>query len=436
MRRIELSAGEIVSAMLGKTAGGQAAILDSCGVGKAGTNRLIAGVEPIEILRLCDSDPEITLSKLEKALARDDVAAVFTISYDFGLKLNRVTGNRRSREPDIFLALFDGLIVHDYDNGRSFAVGSTDRTPGLAGEDSIQPEIELDRPVDVASNFDRSGYLAMVEKIKDRIRAGDTYQTNLTQQLSAKTDLPPAAVYRNLRREHPAAFAAYIDRGDSIVISASPEQFFRIDSSESGRVITASPIKGTRPRGTSNEEDARLRQELLNSEKDRAENTMIVDLMRNDLGRVCEFGSVTVAELCRIDEHPTLFHLVSTVKGSLRSGIGHADVIRALFPCGSITGAPKISTMGIIDELEGAARGLSMGAIGCRIPAGWLAPGEIFEASVAIRTMTICDGRATFNVGGGVVIDSDAAGEYEESLLKAKALLTALGVDDQTFSGK
>ena len=190
-------------------------------------------------------------------------------------------------------------------------------------------------------------------------------------------------------------------------------------------LIETSPIKGTRRRGVTPEEDAALKRDLLTSPKDRAENTMIVDLLRNDLGRVCEYGSVRVDKLCELEEHPTLFHLVSTVSGELRPDTTFSDIIRALFPCGSITGAPKISTMRIIDELEPTPRGLSMGAIGYSIPSG-LGMDPVIDLSVAIRTMVFRDGTATFNVGGGITIDSDPEQEYEESLLKAKALLSAL----------
>ncbi|MGH9949232.1 MAG: chorismate-binding protein, partial [Pyrinomonadaceae bacterium] len=175
-------------------------------------------------------------------------------------------------------------------------------------------------------------------------------------------------------------------------------------------------------------EDDRLRFELAASEKDRAENTMIVDLLRNDLGRVCEYGSVAVEKLCEIEEHPTLFHLVSTIVGEVQTDTKFIDVLRALFPSGSITGAPKIRTMEIIDELETSPRGLSMGAIGYYIPESGFAgldPG--FDLSVAIRTMVIRGRKAVFNVGGGITIDSDPAAEYEESMTKAKALFAALG---------
>ncbi|HEY2847249.1 MAG TPA: anthranilate synthase component I family protein, partial [Pyrinomonadaceae bacterium] len=296
------------------------------------------------------------------------------------------------------------------------------------------------------SNFTREEYLTAIETIKERIRAGDTYQTNLTQQISVDTMCTrPQDVFWRLRRNHPAPFASFIRRGDSTVVSASPERFFRVTRRANGphvskdhvgnqkrRGIETSPIKGTRRRGPTPDEDAQLKHDLLTSSKDRAENTMIVDLLRNDLGRVCEYGSVRVDKLCEIEEHPTLFHLVSTITGDLCEDASFADATRALFPCGSITGAPKISTMRIVEELEPTPRGLSMGAIGYSIPAGIDGLDPMIDLSVAIRTMVFRDGVATFNVGGGITIDSDPVAEYKESLLKAQALLSALNAKLET----
>jgi para-aminobenzoate synthetase component 1 len=236
-------------------------------------------------------------------------------------------------------------------------------------------------------------------------------------------NLTPEIIFDRLRHGHPAPFASFIKRPESTVISASPERFFRVDDQR----ITTAPIKGTRPRGKNADEDAALRNELLTSEKDRAENTMIVDLLRNDIGRICEFGSVTVEKLCDLEEHPTLFHLVSTISGQLCAGTKFSDILKAVFPCGSITGAPKISTMRIIDEIEPSPRGLSMGAIGYYVPNDVFGMPETLDLSVAIRTMVIRDSVATFNVGGGIVIDSDPEMEYNETLTKAEALLNAIG---------
>jgi para-aminobenzoate synthetase component 1 len=323
-------------------------------------------------------------------------------------------------------------VVHDYTLGRTCLTGNPEKF-----DSTLNRLATADRRVGncvanttAVSNYSRAGYKAAVKQIKEFISRGDTYQANLTQKFRVELSpgLRAADIFLRLRRDNPAPFAAFIDRGDSIVVSASPERFFRVAN---GRIET-SPIKGTRSRGADRDEDEKLRNELLVSAKDRAENTMIVDLLRNDLGRVCKFGTVVVDALCELEELPTLFHLVSTVSGELEHGIEFGDIIRAIFPCGSITGAPKIRTMEIIDDIESEPRGLSMGAIGYFVPeTGFdLKPG--IDLSVAIRTMVIRDSVAEFNVGGGVVSDSDPDAEYEESLLKAKALLAALGAD---FSG-
>jgi aminodeoxychorismate synthase component I len=268
--------------------------------------------------------------------------------------------------------------------------------------------------------------MAAVEQIKEHIAAGDIYQANLTQQFHVPLNarLSAERIFLNLRRDHPASFAAFLRRREDTVISASPERFLRVAfrAEDGERSIEAWPIKGTRARGTSAVEDAALRLELWESEKDRAENVMIVDLLRNDLGRVCRYGSIAVTELFTIQEHPTLFHLVSKVRGQLRREVTAGDILRAAFPCGSITGAPKIRAMKIIEAIEPAPRGLSMGAI------GYFSFDGRIDLNVAIRTMVVKDSVARFNVGGGIVADSDPALEYEESLTKASALLRALGV--------
>jgi aminodeoxychorismate synthase component I len=278
----------------------------------------------------------------------------------------------------------------------------------------------------VESNFTRDEYLAKVHLIKEHIAAGNIYQANLTQQLtcSLTAESRPEDVFLRLRRDYPAPFAAFLRRREDVVISASPERFLRVGAVDEARHVEAWPIKGTRPRGRTADEDAGLRAELLASEKDRAENVMIVDLLRNDLGRVCRYGSVEVVELCALEEHPTLFHLVSKVRGVLRAEVTAGALLRAAFPCGSITGAPKIRAMEIIAEVETRPRGLSMGAIGYFSFTGAL------DLNVAIRTMTLSGRAAVFNVGGGIVADSCPSLEYEESLIKARALLCALGIEN------
>ena len=430
MRSIKITPDVFVPRLLASSRETGLCILDSCGAQHTGSHMLIAGINPCETVEYSSSNPAEVLRHIDQ-VAADKKAAIFTLSYDFGRKLQLVDNSATSIEPvepDFFVSTFDALLVHDYSTRESFIAGNTEHfdsiTELISGNRSIASEHE-EVVSESASNFTKAEYLNAIETIKEHIRRGNTYQANLTQQLSI--NLPnyfsAGDCFRRIRREHPAPFAALLERRDSTVVSASPERFFRIDDNQ----ILASPIKGTRPRGRDQTQDHRLRKELLQSEKDRAENTMIVDLLRNDIGRVCDYGSVEVRELCALQELPTLFHLVSTIAGRLKPQTRLSQIIEALFPCGSITGAPKHRTIQIIDDLESVPRGLSMGAIGIHLPNGFGLPPTI-DLSVAIRTMVIRNGTATFNVGGGIVIDSDPEMEYEESFIKARALLYSLGV--------
>ena len=451
MSVLDLPADELVSALLSLAAQERVCILDSCGIGHLGSHLLIAGIEPVEVIEISNDDTNQTLQILDQKLT-DDFAAIFTLSYEFGRKMLDI-GNcqfvTESPEPDAFVACFDALVIHDYNTGITELFGNSAKFGSIttklrSASANLRFEIS-NRPVGVISNFTRLEYLAAIEAIREYIREGETYQTNLTQQLTAQlpTDLTPEIIFARLRRDHPAPFSGFINRQSSTVISASPERFFKVGGEVGSstslahadrKQISTSPIKGTRPRGKTEAEDEMLRADLLTSEKDRAENTMIVDLLRNDLGRVCEYGSVKVEDLCELEDHPTLFHLVSTVTGELQSGMRPSDILKALFPCGSITGAPKISTMRIIGEVESTPRGLSMGAIGYYLPSNFgekdapFSPLESrLDLSVAIRTMVIRGKTATFNVGGGIVIDSDPESEYAETLTKAESLLNAIG---------
>ncbi len=445
MREINLSADELISALLNLENERNVCILDSCGVNYLDSHLLIAGFDPVEILQIDNKNPDETLKILDEKLSREDLACIFTISYDFGLKLENIEPREKEfsafDEPDLFLAFFDCLIVHDYNSHETFFVGGEKKLTeiekvlfdSLSDVSTSNDEISQNL-VEIHSNFSRQNYINAVNQIKQHIRRGDTYQTNLTQQLRAELpeNLTPQKIFYRLRKSYPAPFSAFLRRENDFVVSISPERFiakFQIPDSKF-QTISASPIKGTQKRGKNDEEDLKLENGLLNSAKDHAENVMIVDLLRNDIGRICEFGSVKVEKLCDLETHPTLFHLVSTVNGELRENIKFSEIIKAVFPCGSITGAPKIRTMRIIDEIETANRGLSMGAIGCSIPySKFQIPNSknIFDLSVAIRTMVIKDGTAIFNVGGGIVIDSVPEDEYEETLIKAKALIGAIG---------
>jgi para-aminobenzoate synthetase component 1 len=369
-------------------------------------------------------------------------ACIASFAYDFARRFQRLRSRPPAAlaapEPDAALAFYDTLVVHDYAQCSTFLV-SVAGEPQLARAREALGEARQAGGFDAAdddvrghtiaeSNFTRAEYVAAVRRIKRHIFAGDIYQANLTQQFTCPLSAGDTAerVFLRLRRAHPASFAAFLRRREDTVISASPERFLRVspdDDGERGRRVEAWPIKGTRGRGATAREDARLREELRRSAKDAAENVMIVDLLRNDLGRVCRYGTIEVAALCEVQEHPTLFHLVSKVRGQLRAEVTAGELLRATFPCGSITGAPKLRAMEIIDACERAPRGLSMGAV------GYFSFDGRIDLSVAIRTLTLRrdSGTARFNVGGGIVAESDPDSEYEESLVKARALLGALG---------
>jgi para-aminobenzoate synthetase component 1 len=268
------------------------------------------------------------------------------------------------------------------------------------------------------SNFTREGYLRVVGRALEHIAAGDVYQVNLAQRFLVDPAPPLPALYRSLRDASPAPFLALYSLPEGGIASSSPERFFRI----AGERIETWPIKGTRPRGRTPAEDLALAAALRQSEKDRAENVMIVDLERNDLGRVAEVGTVTVAELCGVASHANVHHLVSRVEGRLRPDAGPVDIIRAMFPGGSITGAPKIRAVEIIDDLEPVRRGVYTGAIGY-----WDLSGDC-DWNIAIRTVVVANGRASFHAGGGIVADSTPEAEYEETLVKASGMMRALGV--------
>jgi para-aminobenzoate synthetase component 1 len=247
-----------------------------------------------------------------------------------------------------------------------------------------------------------------VGRIHEHLAAGDCYQVNLTRQLVARGEPDPAALFDAALARHPAPHAALVSIGDVSVVSLSPERFLRRD----GQTVETRPIKGT----------ASDRAVLEASAKDRAENVMIVDLARNDLGRVCAYGSVVVPSLFEVEEHPGLVHLVSTVRGTLRDGVGIGDLIRATFPPASVTGCPKPRVMQIIEDLEPVRRGFYCGAVGFID-----VDNDIVDLNVAIRTFTMTGGFTMLGVGGGIVADSDATAEWEETELKAHRLLALMG---------
>lgn len=268
----------------------------------------------------------------------------------------------------------------------------------------------------VVSNFNRAGYLQAVRRVIEYVHAGDCFQVNLSQRLLVPATEHPLQLYGRLRQRNPAPFSGYFDCGDFAIASASPERFLQVCNGE----VRTRPIKGTRPRGLSPNEDEARQRELLASVKDRAENVMIVDLLRNDLGRVCKYGSVRVEALCRLESYRFVHHLVSEVRGQLRPEMGLIDLLRATFPGGSVTGAPKVRAMEIIAELEPTSRGAYCGCL------GYLGFDGAMDTNLLIRTFTAGRGWVQFPVGGGIVAESTPESEYAETLHKAEGLLRAL----------
>jgi len=332
--------------------------------------------------------------------------------------------------PDLYLGLYDAALAFCHCTGQVWACGSDPgsrqqadararhlvhlaacgtpvaRQPGPAGSGALR------------CNFTRLEYIEALEHTIEYIYAGDIFQANLSQRFDTDLTVSPWELYRRLCAGNPAPFAAYLGFEDIAVVSASPERFLLVAD---GKIQTR-PIKGTRPRGSTEKHDGALAAELLASEKDAAELNMIVDLERNDLGRVCRFGSVKVPELVALESYPTVHHLVATVVGELAPGKSNIDLLRASFPGGSITGAPKIRAMEVIEELEPTWRGVYTGCI------GYLGFDGAMDLNIAIRTVTCRNGKAYFQAGGGIVADSDPDMEYEETLHKARALARALDV--------
>jgi para-aminobenzoate synthetase component 1 len=294
---------------------------------------------------------------------------------------------------------------------------------GLDGVDDAPAEALVFR-----SRVDRSGYQAGVTRIREHIASGDLYQANLARRLEADYDGDPWAVYRHLRTGDPSLFSAYLDLGPGqltgrprALLSASPEPFLSVDAVGT---VTTDPIKGTRRRGRDRTEDRALACELLGSAKDRAENVMIVDVLRNDLGRVCRPGSVRVPRLCRLERTTAVQHLVSTVTGVLAEDRDAFDLLGASFPGGSITGAPKIRAMEILEGLEPVRRGPYTGAL------GWIGPDGAMQTSILIRTFVADGRRLTLHVGGGITWKSDPAAEWLETVAKARGPLDAIGATE------
>jgi para-aminobenzoate synthetase component 1 len=355
--------------------------------------------------------------------------AIGYFGYDLARRLERLPELAVDADsiPEMVIGIYDWAVVVDHRERRSWLVGQG-RNPAL---DLRWPHLvkafsqiqtigwQLDDFAvlgEVASSLDRARYGRAFDRIQHYIREGDCYQVNLTQRFSAYCSGNPWSAYQLLRPYNPAPFSAYLNYPQVQVLSSSPERFLKV---ENGQVETR-PIKGTRPRSPSPEADAASARELSASLKDRAENLMIVDLLRNDIGKCCVPGSVHVPELFKVESYATVHHLVSTIRGRLADGHDALDLLRGCFPGGSITGAPKIRAMEIIEELEPHRRGVYCGAI------GYVGFDGNMDTNIAIRTLAHSDHAIRFWAGGGIVADSDPEQEYQECYHKAAALLHLL----------
>jgi len=354
--------------------------------------------------------------------------------------------------PDMAFYAFNQLIVYDHEQKQAWLVAYFPVEPKLDLQEQYQDaqdrlvhwsreiqlfldEIRLAHPEDkedeetsssyfesektgreITPSFSESSFIEAVSKIQEYIAAGDVFQVNLSVRQSRPLEKEPLDIYEELRRINPSPYMGFLQFPDIQIISASPEQLIKLQDG----ILNTRPIAGTRPRGANREEDLRLAGELINNEKERAEHVMLVDLERNDLGKVCRFGTVEVDEFMVIEEYSHVMHIVSNVKGELAEGKDAIDVIKAVFPGGTITGAPKVRTMEIIEELEPVRRGIYTGSI------GWIDYNGDMELNIVIRTMLAKDGVAHVQAGAGIVIDSIPENEYRESLKKAEALWKAL----------
>lgn len=320
---------------------------------------------------------------------------------------------------DQYWGVYDTFVVEDHRNKNLWIAGYDIEKLNRMGEeleeiDGIKnPFTEGAYIGEFQANFSQPDYVKAIEKVRDYIRQGDIYQVNLSQRFKFEVKGSSRYIYDVIRRISPAPFAAFLSYEEFEVLSISPERFILID----GDYIETRPIKGTRPRGRNPEEDKLMREELAYSIKDKAELLMIVDLERNDLGRISQPGTVKVPELFRIKDYATIFHLDSIVTGRLKPGITYEEILRATFPGGSITGAPKIRAMEIIEELEPVCRGIYTGSI------GYIDYRGNCDLNIAIRTMVIKDGWGYYQAGGGLTIDSDPEMEYEETWHKTKSLV-------------
>ena len=365
--------------------------------------------------------------------------AVGYFSYDSGLCLEKIRKAAIDdlELPDLFLGFYDCVIAIDHWKKKLaiFSSGFPEKSYLLAkkraesrlkrfigqlsGVKAVPSyrEYALTRGrVKLSSNFTRKKYLQAVAIAKDYIKKGDIYQVNLSQRFFSRYNKSAFNLYKRLRHVSPSEFSGYLDCGDFQILSSSPERFLYFD----GRKVSTRPMKGTRPRGISPQGDLRQKRALLKSAKDKAELVMIVDLLRNDLGRVCKYGSVKVSSMRTLEAYSTVYQTTASIEGILHRGKDRIDLLKACFPGGSITGCPKIRSMQIIEELEPTSRSIYTGSL------GYLSFHNTMDLNVLIRTVVKKDDTIYFQVGGGIVADSQAESEFEETLVKARGIIGAI----------
>lgn len=365
--------------------------------------------------------------------------AIGYFSYDYGREQMEVPSGEEElvKIPEAVWTFYDCFIIEDRNEKKTYLVANgitndawkqicemeesilklgENSEAYMYSEDTDDTIIKKVYEIKVQSNFEKEPYKQAIGQMIRYINEGDIYIANMTRHLVIESDKPSLKVFYDLRKNNPSPFGAYMDLGEYQIVCASPERFLKMKDHH----VTTRPIKGTRKRGCTPEEDAQLRQELQQSEKDKSELLMIVDLERNDLNRVCKPGSVKVTELFTVEEYATVFHLVSNIEGELEEEKNAMDLLEAAFPGGSITGAPKYRAMEIIDELEHGKRNLYTGSI------GYLTLDGSFDLNIVIRTALHKDGRYYLGVGGGITAESELEFEYEETMQKAKAILDAL----------
>ena len=406
------------------------------------------GIEPFKILKSkngdCLSELKEALDPLALRLPNNDLpffgGAVGYLAYDLGFSLEKKLKPKYKKGPDIpnlYFCFYNNLVIIDHYKQIFYilSLGLPEKKYSLSkklAEENFKkisnlvsklPSLKISQKLtakiatqDLNSNFTKKEYLGAVKKAKEYIANGDIYQVNLSQQFNAKCALTAPEIYKRLRSISPSYFGAYLDTGDFQIISSSPERFLKLE----GNKVTTCPMKGTRPRGANSTKDKKLRSELLKSAKDKAELMMIIDLERNDLGRVCDYDSINVSALREIEEYKTVFQSTATITGRLYKNKGRIDLLRASFPGGSITGCPKIRAMEIIEELEPTRRAIYTGAL------GYLSFTGDMEMNILIRTILKKEENIYFGVGGGIVADSDPESEYQETLVKAKGSFKAI----------